>query len=337
MASLLNDKKYKYGSTGRKVAHSIQPMLATAIDEPFSDKDWVFELKLDGFRAIAETGKKGLKFYSRNGLSFIDRFTVISNLLAKIKRELILDGEVVLFNENGLPDFQKLQHYEENKHFPLVYYVFDLLEVDGENICRKSLLERKRILKTVLPKKDEIIRYSDHVPEDGIGLFEETKKKKLEGLIAKRSDSFYVPGLRSKEWLKIKGLQSQEAIIAGYTEPRRSRKHFGSILLGQYEKGKLKYIGHAGTGFTEKTLAQVKSKMKALETTKSPFNEKIKANAPVTWLKPKLVCEVTYTEETKDGMLRHPVFKGLRPEKKSTSIKKESETPQKTERLLKSR
>jgi len=173
------------------------------------------------------------------------------------------------------------------------------------------------------------------VQEDGINLFEETKEKKLEGLIAKRSNSFYVPGVRSKDWLKIKGLQSQEAIIVGYTEPRGSRKHFGSILLGQYDKGKLKYIGHAGTGFTEKTLAELMSKMKHLETTKSPFNEKIKANAPVTWLKPQLVCEVTYTEETRDGMLRHPVFKGLRLEKKSTTIKKETEKPKKTRKILK--
>jgi bifunctional non-homologous end joining protein LigD len=131
--------KYKYGTTGRKVDNFIQPMLATAIDKPFSDKDWVFELKLDGFRAVAETGSKQLRFYSRNGLSFVDRFPLISDALLKVKRKLILDGEVVLFNENGLPDFQKLQHYEENKHLPIVYYVFDLLEMDGENICSKGL------------------------------------------------------------------------------------------------------------------------------------------------------------------------------------------------------
>src|SRR4030095_5436572 len=182
-------KKYKYGNTGRSVANFIPPMLATAIDAPFSDKNWIFELKLDGFHAIAETGNKFLKFYSRNGLSFVDRFPTISEALLKIKKPMIVDGEVVLFNENDLPDFQKLQHYEENKHLPLVYYVFDLLELDGENLCRKPLLERKRLLKLVLPKNSNIIRYSDHVPEDGIELFEETARKKLEGIIAKRADS----------------------------------------------------------------------------------------------------------------------------------------------------
>jgi len=328
-------KKYKYGNTGRSVENYITPMLATAIDAPFSDKDWVFELKLDGFRAIAETGKKSLKFYSRNGLSFVDRFPTISDALMKIKKQMILDGEVVLFNEQGVPDFQKLQHYEENKHFPLLYYVFDLIELDGINLCQKPLLERKRLLKTALPKNSKIILYSDHVAEEGIALFKETVKKQLEGLIAKRIHSFYFPGVRSKDWLKIKGVQSQEAIIVGYTEPRGSRKHFGSILLGQYAKGKLKYIGHAGTGFTEKTLAEVMSKMKPLKTLTSPFNERIKTNAPVTWLLPKLVCEVNYTQETRDGMLRHPVFKALRPEKRSKDIKKETEMPIKAKKIVK--
>ena len=328
-------KKYKYGNTGRSVEHFIPPMLATAIDAPFSDKNWIFELKLDGFRAMAETGKKSLRFYSRNGLSFVDRFPTITDALLKIKKPMIVDGEVVLFNENNVPDFQKLQHYEENKHLPLVYYVFDILELDGENLCQKPLLERKRILKSVLPKTSNFIRYSDDVPENGIELFEETVKKKLEGLIAKRADSIYTPGVRSKDWLKIKGVESQEAIIVGYTQPRGSRKHFGSILLGQYVKGKLKYIGHAGTGFTEKTLAEVMSKMKPLETPTSPFKQRIKTNAPVTWLIPKLVCEVNYTQETRDGMLRHPVFKALRPEKKSKNIKKETERPVRAKKVIK--
>ena len=309
-------------------------MLATAVDDPFSHEDWIFELKLDGFRAIAETGKKDLRFYSRNGLSFIDRFPGISNELMKIKKKMIIDGEVVLFNEKGVPDFQKLQHYEQNKHFPLVYYVFDLLELDGEDLCRHPLIERKKKLKSLLPGKNKIILYSDHVLEDGIGLFEETTKKNLEGIMAKRGDSFYYPGVRTKDWLKIKGQQSQEAIIVGYTEPRRSRKHFGSILLGEYDKGKLKYIGHAGTGFSDKTLDELIARMKPLKISRSPFNEKIKTNAPVTWLTPKLVCEVNYTEQTRDGMLRHPVFKGLRPEKKSRNIKKELEKPKKTGRII---
>jgi len=149
----------------------------------------------------------------------------------------------------------------------------------------------------------------------------------MEGIIAKKADSHYIPGIRSREWLKIKNQQSQEAIIVGYTAPKGSRKNFGSILLGQYKRNKLRYIGHAGTGFTENSLKELMKKMKPFITNKSPFPEKIQTNGPVTWLKPELVCEVSYTEITRDGMLRHPVYKGLRPEKRGKNIRSETETP----------
>jgi len=301
-------------------------MLTTAVDKPFSHKDWVFELKLDGYRAISEITSRGIFFYSRNGLSFIERYPSIAAALKKIKHKAILDGEVVLLNEQNRPDFQKLQHYESNKKFPLVYYLFDIIFFKGKDLKQQPLLDRKKILKKLLGK-NRVLRYCDHIEEEGITFFRKVLKMNMEGVIAKKADSYYIPGIRSREWLKIKNQQSQEAIIVGYTAPKGSRKNFGSILLGQYKRNKLRYIGHAGTGFTENSLKELMKKMKPFITNKSPFLEKIHTNGPVTWLKPELVCEVSYTEITRDSMLRHPVFKGLRPEKRGKNIRSETETP----------
>src|SRR5258705_7035051 len=302
-------------------------MLATAVDESFSDKDWLFEMKLDGYRAIAEISKGKLLLYSRNGLNMAQRYPSVATALEKIKMDVILDGEIVLLDENGKPDFQKLQSYQENKQYPLIYYVFDILSMQKKDLKGIALLERKKLLKKLL-KRPGSVRYCDHIEEKGIEFFTKIKAADLEGIIAKKKDSLYVPGIRTREWLKIKNHKSQEAIIAGFTAPKRSRLHFGSLLLGQYNKGKLQYIGHAGTGFSDKTLKELMQKMKPLVTRKSPFDANIKTNGPVTWIKPVLVCEIGYYEITRDGILRHPVYKGLRPDKKSKTIKAE------TERLL---
>ena len=174
------------------------------------------------------------------------------------------------------------------------------------------------------------------VPDESyLFFFKAVKSEDMEGIIAKRKESYYTPGVRTKEWLKIKNHKSQEAIIVGYTQPKGSRLHFGSLLLAQYEKDKLRYIGHAGTGFTEAGLKEILSKMEPLQVKKSPLDTLIKVNSPVTWVKPKLVCEVSYSEITKDGILRHPVFKGLRTEKKSTSIQADSERPMSVKKLVK--
>ena len=304
-----------------------KPMLATLADEAFDHKDWIFELKLDGYRAVAELSKKKVKLYSRNGLSFAERYPAIIAALQKISRDVVLDGEVVLFNENGQPDFQKLQHYDENRQLPLYYYLFDLISIDGKDIRHLPLVERKRMLEKLIPKKG-IIRYCDHVEEDGKRFFEAVSKKNMEGIIAKRADSVYVLGQRTKDWLKIKHLQSREAIIAGYTAPRGGRKHFGALILAQYNDNKLTYMGHTGTGFNESTLKELWHKMQPLVTKDSPFGKKIKVNSPVTWLKPLLVCQVHFTEETEGGMLRHPVYLGLRVDKTHREVQQKNETPQ---------
>jgi bifunctional non-homologous end joining protein LigD len=311
-------------------------MLATAVDKPFSSSEWLFELKLDGYRAIAEMTHGKLFFYSRNGLSLIKKYPTIVTALRKIKTDIVLDGEVVLLNEKGRPDFQKLQNYGQNKNYQLVYYVFDILSHDGNDLKALPLIERKKLLKKVL-KKSGPVRFCSHVEEHGDDFFKAVKGEDMEGIIAKKKDSRYTPGMRTREWLKIKYHKSQEAIIVGYTEPRGSRQHFGSLLLAEYDRDKLKYIGHAGTGFSESILSELYQKMKPLVTMRSPLPTLVKTNNKVTWVRPKLVCEVSYSEITRDGQLRHPVFKGLRPDKVSTMVKEESEKTIPVTRLVKTK
>jgi len=309
---------------GKKIAHYIQPMLATAVDKAFSSKDWLFELKLDGYRAIAELRKGKLLLYTRNGLSLIKRYPTIAIALRKLKTDIVLDGEIVLLNEQGRPDFQKLQNYAQFKEYPLAYYVFDILSYQQKDLRDFPLIERKQLLKKVL-KKTGVVRFCSHVEEHGEDFFKAVKAEDMEGVIAKRIDSLYITGSRTREWLKIKNHKSQEAIIIGFTSPKGSRIHFGSLLLAQYDKDKLQYIGHAGTGFTENSLHELMVKMKPLIAARTPLDKPVKANDKVTWIRPRLVCEVSYTEITKDGKLRHPVFKGLRPDKESKMVREETE------------
>jgi bifunctional non-homologous end joining protein LigD len=298
-------------------------MLATLSKKPFDDKDWIFEIKWDGYRAIAEWDKKKLRFYSRNGLDFSERFGMIAGALHKINHDAILDGEIVLINEKGLPDFQKLQHYESNDNYPLIYYVFDILMLDGKKTGSLPLIERKKALKKIL-KKNEFVRYCDHIETRGIEFLKKAKKRGLEGIIAKKADSTYTKGKRSKNWLKLKNIQSTESVIVGYTAPRRSRKYFGSLVLANKKGKKWMYRGHAGTGFSDDLLKSLKEKMKPLETDRSPFDQKVPVNGKVTWLKPKLVADISYTELTRDNIFRHPVFIRLREEKTIRSVNDES-------------
>lgn len=321
-------------ATRSRINQFIRPMLTTAVDKPFDSDDWIFELKLDGYRAIAEIRSSQLKLYSRNGISFKERYPIISQALKKIRSLMILDGEIVLLNEEGEPDFQKLQNYEENPGYALAYYVFDILSLKGKDLKNLPLIERKAILKKTLGISP-VIRFCDHIEKSGKQFYKKVIKKKLEGIIAKRKESIYLPGFRTKEWLKIKDQKSQEAIIAGFTAPKGSRRYFGSLLLSQYNNDQLEYIGSAGTGFSDKLLKELMQKMKPLITTRSPFNDKVKANGSITWIKPVLVCEVGYSEITTGGMLRHPVYKKLRTEKKAKNINKKTELPVAVKKIIK--
>ena len=306
-------------SSKEKIADYITPTMAYTREDAFNDEDWIFEIKWDGYRAIAEVSKKNIKFYSRNGLSFERLYPAIAEELKKIKDDVVLDGEVVVLDKNDRPSFQKLQHYSENRSLPLVYYVFDCLRYKGKDITDLPLLERKKIAAQVLPQSN-VLKYSDHVAADGEAFFEHAVKLGLEGIIAKRADSNYAVGRRTYDWLKIKNHNTQEAVITGYTEPRGSRKYFGALVLGMYEKGKLKYIGHTGTGFTEKVLKDVFTTLQPDVRKTSPFDKKVPINGSVTWVDPVHVCAIKYTEVTEEGILRHPVFMGLRIDKKAKEV-----------------
>jgi len=324
------DSEKEPSATGETVVHSIKridgkirPMLCKTVEQPFSREGWLFEIKWDGYRAIAEINKNKKSLYSRNGLSFNDSFPTVFNALKDITVDMILDGEIVAFDDEGRPSFQLLQHHKGEKNLALAYYVFDILSYDGKPMIQLPLQERKDFLKQVLPVND-IIRYSDHIEEDGKAFFDEAKKKNIEGIIAKKADSIYEPDVRTNNWLKIKNQNTEEVIIAGYTEPRGGRKNFGALILGEYKNGKLIYTGHTGTGFDDALLKELYAKMQKLVTVKSPFASAVKTNMPVTWVKPKLVANIRYTEKTKEGIFRHPVFMGLRVDKTAASIKKNS-------------
>lgn len=303
----------------KKLENFIKPMLAKISENAFNDKDWIYEIKWDGYRAVADLSKKQPLFYSRNGISFLSKFDTIAEDLSQQKHKMILDGEIVAYDENGKPSFQLLQQIGENPDLALTYQVFDLLWLNGHSTEELPLIQRKELLKDALVETD-LIKFCDHIPEKGIDFFNQMKKMQLEGMIAKKSDSIYSQNSRSTDWLKIKFTNTEEAIISGFTEPKGSRQGFGALILGKYRDGKLIYSGHTGTGFNNELLKQLHEKLKNIVVKNSPFETAPKTNMPVTWTKPELVCEIKYSEITKDGMFRHPVFVAIREDKEAKEI-----------------
>ncbi len=294
-------------------------MLAKEADTPFDDKDWLFEIKWDGYRAITEKNKNNIALYSRNGITFEYTYSIVVDQLKLIDEDVVLDGEIVVLNDEGHPSFQLLQHYSENADRPIQYHIFDLLELDGHDTTGLTLVQRKELLQRIIPE-NEVIKYSDHVFEHGKSFFMVSTDSNLEGIMAKKINSKYYPGKRTAEWLKIKNHNTQEAIIAGYTQGGGSRKYFGALILASNDDGKLTYIGHTGTGFDDQALKEMYGLLQPLVQEESPFDEKIKTNMPVTWVKPELICEVKYSEITNDGKLRHPVFLHLREDKNLNEV-----------------
>ena len=311
-----------YLSNQKKLDEYIKPMFATNDGEPFDDNDWIFEIKWDGYRAIADI-TNALELYSRNGLSFLGKYKPIEEALKKQEHEMILDGEIVAYNKDNVPDFQTLQHFGDNLDAPIVYYVFDLLYLNGYSTTDLTLMQRKELLKDALIESNHL-KYCDHVEGQGKAFFDEVTQAELEGMMAKKKSSQYHKGSRSKEWLKVKIEHTEEAVIVGYTEPRGSRFGFGALLLGTYQNGKLTYSGHTGTGFSQQLLSEIYETLQPLVTSKSPFEEEPKTNMPATWLEPKIVCTIKYTERTADNMFRHPVFVGIREDKTPKEMQIES-------------
>jgi bifunctional non-homologous end joining protein LigD len=304
----------------------IKPMLAVLTNEPFDDENWIYEIKWDGYRSLAfiEDGKADIM--SRNNNSFTERYTPVTDALQKLKVNAVFDGEIVAVDEKGMAHFQMLQNWQQSPDTALQYYIFDIIWLNGYELTKVPLLERKKILQGILPADDDIIKFSDHIVEKGKDFFDVAVKQGLEGIIAKNSSSVYQINNRSNDWLKVKSNMRQEVVIAGFTEPRNSRKHFGALMLGVYQNNKLVYVGHTGSGFNQKSLEELYKKLKPLIVSKSPFDNPPKGNMPVTWVKPKLVCEIKFTEWTKDNVARHPIFMGLREDKKAKDVVMEKET-----------
>jgi bifunctional non-homologous end joining protein LigD len=300
-----------------------RPMLATLVNEPFDDKQWVFETKWDGFRLITERRSGTVTLWSRNGINVSKRYTVLLPALQKIEGSCVIDGELCALDERGRSRFQLLQN-ALNKKAKLLYVVFDALFVSGKDIRQKQLLERKEILKALLPR-DPLLRFSQHVAEFGKREFAKAQRRHEEGVIAKRAAGLYYSGKRTREWLKFKAVHEQEVVIVGYTKPRRSRQFFGSLVLAVRDKANKGwvYVGHVGTGFDQAALKSIYETMQPLRTDKKPFDQKVKYENATTWLIPKLVGEVKFTEWTSDNEMRHPVFLGLRIDKKATDVIRE--------------
>ncbi len=316
---------------------SIEPMLATLVDKPFDDEEWVYEVKWDGYRAVAFVNNSKVELKSRNDKSFNEKFYPIYDALKSLKIKAVLDGEVVVLSPDGSANFGSLQNWRSEADGDLVYYVFDILWYNGKDLKDLPLLERKNILRSVLPKHNNIL-FSEHFETSGVAFLEQAKRLGLEGIMAKRKDSVYHVHNRSKDWLKIKANKRQEVVIGGYTLNDDSSKLFSSILVGVYEGKELIYTGKVGTGFNDKMQKEMMSQFKPLITNKVPFSEEPDVNKPsrfrpnpphatVTWLRPELVCEVSYTELTSDGIMRHPSFDGMREDKSAKRVELEKEAP----------
>jgi len=243
----------------------------------------------------------------------------VTNALKELSVNAVFDGEIVAVNGKGLAEFQLLQNWQTTEEGFLQYFVFDIIWLEGYDLTQLPLIERKRILKEVLGKND-VIRYSDHVVGKGKEFFKVALDQCLEGIMAKKSASVYTIGSRTNDWLKIKVNKRQEVVIAGFTQPRNTRKYFGSLILGIYDEKELVYIGHTGSGFNTKSLKEIYNTLQPLVTTKSPFKNTPKTNMPVTWVKPKLVCEIKFTEWTAKRIARHPIFMGMRTDKKAKDV-----------------
>ena len=300
--------------------------LALLVDEAPEGDTWLHEQKFDGYRIVAERTGRATRLWSRSFKDWSAQFpTVVEAVAALPAKQLALDGEVCVLMPDGRTSFQALQNAFGRRDANIVYFVFDLLEHDGQDLTALPLEERKRKLAKLVGDGDDVIRYSDHVIGHGGKFFALACKQGLEGIVSKRRDKPYTPG-RGKFWLKTKCLLRQELVIGGYTDSEGARTNIGALLVGYYENGQLEYAGKVGTGFTMKMLADMKKLLAPLETSTCPFaTEPSRAwTGPRRhWVTPRLVGEVAFSEWTNDGRLRHPVFQGLRADKPATAIVRE--------------
>jgi len=315
----------------QKMPRDIKVMKATQVDKPFQDPDWLYEIKWDGYRALAFSQKGKVELVSRNNLVY-DHFSPINTELESWKMDIVLDGEIVVIDEIGMPVFGALQNWRSEKKLNLVFYVFDIIWLKGKLLTGFTLKERRMILEAVLPNKEGTIRLSHFFDADGEVFYQTAKGMGLEGIIAKKADSTYTGDIRSRDWLKVKAKLRQETIIAGYTRNEDSGKYFSALALGVYDpNGVLRYIGKVGTGFNGKLQKELLKHFAPLETDVCPFDIEPDVDEPSrfrprrlgakpTWLIPELICEVEFAEISRDGKLRQASFKGLRTDKDPADV-----------------
>lgn len=315
----------------------VEPMKATLAAHPPAG-DWFYEIKFDGWRALALKGGSQARLVSRNEKDFGGKFPEIMESIALLNaRDAVIDGEIVALDEQGRSSFQLLQAYDIGQERPpLFFYAFDLLQLNGRDLKKQPIELRKQLLEELLKKPPGVIRYSLSLGGDANSLLTQVRKLGLEGLIGKQSESLYEPGNRSNKWIKLKIHQEQEFVIGGYTDPEGTRQHFGALLVGYYRGKDLLFAAKVGTGFNTKLLRSLHGNLKAIAQAKCPF-----ANLPMThggkwgqgitraemrfchWVEPIMVCQVKFGEWTRDDRLRQPVFLGLRADKEARDVVRE--------------
>jgi len=335
-AVVLDAKSILKSAPKGKIPTGVKPMLATLVDGPFDDPDWQYEVKWDGYRALAFVQKGKVELLSRNNKSFDDKFYPIHKILSSWKVNAVFDGEILVLNDKGISNFGALQNWRSEADGELVFYVFDILWYEGADLTSLSLAERQAILNEVMPTDDDRVRISKVFDANGTDFFAAAERMGLEGIMAKRKSSTYSLSNRSKEWLKIKVSRRQEVIIAGFTRNEDTSKLFSSLILAVWEKGTLTYVGKVGTGFSDSDQKEMMKAFKPYITDKSPFTvvpdvnklsrfQHKQLNAKATWMKLELVCEVAFTEVTDEGIFRHPSFQGMRTDKNAKDVVRETE------------
>src|SRR5262249_39453085 len=322
------------GAPARVVDPAQQPvMLASQGERAFSGPGWLFEIKYDGVRILAARDGESVTLYGRAGQNFTGRYPeVVTALRALPSKRFVLDGEVIALDEGGRPSFQRLQNRmhltvpadidRARGTVPVTAVFFDALALEGRDLRKLPLAERKTLLALVVPARG-VIRYGDHVAEQGEAFYEAAAEQRLEGIVAKRAESRYTGG-RTREWLKIKCHLRQEFVVGGWTDPQGARGWFGALHLGVYDGDSLVYVGKVGTGFDEATLRDVWNRLQPLKRARSPFDAGTPTGRGHHWVEPTLVAEVRFSEWTEEGGIRHPAFFRLRADKSPRECRREA-------------